>query len=51
MRKRSMLTVKWLKQLLKKFIEGKSSHTLIWRLGNTVQNLESPELSGRVGES
>ena len=60
-----MLTVKWLKQLLKKFIEGKSSlqlngklrwisgrfHTLIWRLGVTAQNLESPELSGRVGES
>ena len=64
LRKRSILTVKLLKQceIFKSLLVGKSSlqlnsklwrisgrfHTLIWKPGDTVQNLESPRLSRRV---
>ena len=55
-----MLTVRLLKrrkifeislsesQIYKKWRLSRRFQTLIWRLGETVQNLESPGLSGRV---
>ena len=49
-----MLKVKWLKQKVESTRNSKllqlsgRFQTLIWRLGETIQNRESPRLSGRV---